>query len=585
MVRKKLRAQVVVQLFIAIVAMMTAAPSFIQAAEITIKPGRFDRFDISAPERIVAGQEALIRLRAVDSFNNIIRDFNKIEREFTISVSGSATVTPHAFRASNFIDGTFTFSITNRTSEVITLFIREKGVPIPVLSKNIRIVPDRPYSFSVEGPSIVYAGEIFNIRITAKDVFGNTVLEPIYGKNLNFIFKGDADPKIDMPLMPDFKKGVNIVTLVSQKAGVAVIEVRDLVVGISGISNKVRVISGAVHSFAVFTPKEEVIAGEPFEVSVVALDRFDNVVSHYASTGNGITITSTGRLKPFPSTLPAYAFIDGQASINVRYDAAEEISLIITEIGRKQRGESEVIHLATPTVSRYEITTPESAVAGQKFKIKITAYNQLGRVFRNYNVLGPDVHLSVTGTGSLMPNRIPASEFINGTAVVEVQYNRSEAFTIIASPAKPVVRPVIEKPAPPPVKAPIIRKGVRKRADREDAKLEPIEKALEITNVSIAEPRARSTVSIHIPNFNEAIKYDAFTETIDGKNWIVLKVRPVTSKIQQPVKFVDSSFVGKVIVEEDQKEKETVLIRIQQLKPSKFHVTRERNSLAVTLRH
>lgn len=584
MVRKKLRAQVVAQLFIAIVVMMTAAPSFIQAAEIIIKPGRFDHFDISAPERIVAGQEALIRLRAVDSFNNIIRDFNKIEREFTISVSGSATVTPHVFRASNFIDGTFTFSITNRTAEVITLFIREKGVPIPVLSKNIRIIPDRPHSFSVEVPSIVYAGEVFNVRITARDVFGNTAFEPMYGKNLNFIFKGDAEPKIDMPLMPDFKNGVSIVTFVSQRAGSAVIEVRDLIVGISGISNKVRVISGPVHSFAVFTPKEELVAGEPFEVSIVALDRFSNVVSHYASTGNGIAITSTGRLKPFPSTLPAYAFINGQAIIDVRYDAAEEISLIITEIGRKQRGESEVIHLATPVVSRYEITTPESAVAGQKFKIKITAYNQLGRVFRNYNVLGPDVHLSVTGTGLLTPNRIPASEFINGIAVVEVRYNRSEAFTIIASPAKPVVRPVIEKPAPPPVKPPIKRKGARKQADREGAKPEPIKKALEITNISIAEPRARSTVSIHIPNFSEAIKYNAFTETIDGKNWIVLKVRPVTSEIQQPVRF-DSSFVGKVIVEKDQKEKETVFIRIQQLKPSKFHVTRERNSLAVTLRH
>jgi len=256
MVRKKLRAQVVAQLFIAIVAIMITAPSFIQAAEIIVKPARFDRFDVLAPERIVAGQEALIRLRAVDSFNNIIRDFNKIEREFTLSVSGSATVTPHVFRASNFTDGTFTLSITNRTAEIITLSIREKGVPIPVLSKNIRIVPDRPYSFSIEGPSIVYAGEVFNIRITAKDVFGNTVFEPLYGKNLNFTFKGDADPKIDMPLMPDFKNGVNVVTLVSQKAGLAVVEVRDLIAGISGISNKVRVISGTVHSFAVFAPKE-----------------------------------------------------------------------------------------------------------------------------------------------------------------------------------------------------------------------------------------------------------------------------------------------------------------------------------------
>jgi hypothetical protein len=583
---------IAMQLFTAI---MMAAPSFVEAAEIIIKPGRFDRFAISAPEKIVAGQEAVIRLRAVDSFNNVIRDFNKIEREFTLSVSGSAVATPHVFRASNFTDGIFIFSITNKVAETVTILVREKGVPIPVLSHNLQIVPDRPHSFSVEAPSTVRAGEIFNIRITAKDAFSNTIVEPIYGKNLNFIFKGDTEPRVDMPLIPDFKNGIGIVTLVAQKAGTAVVEVKDLIVGISGISNEVKVISGPVHSFAVFTPKEEVIVGEPFEVSIVALDGFGNVVSHYASTGNGVTITSTGRLKPFPLTLPAYAFINGQALVNVRYNAAERISLIITEIGRHQRGESEAVHVIAPIVSRYEIITPEAAVAGQRFKIKITAYNQRGRVFKNYNVFGPDVHLSTTGTGSLVPNRVPASEFTNGTAVVEVQYDRSEAFTIMASPIKPPikpeVRPIIKKPDPEPVKAPAPQKDPRrakKLADKEKAKAEIDKKNdakfLEITNISIAEPRARSTVSIHIPNLDEAIKYNAFTETADGKNWIVLRIRPVTSKIEQPIRF-DSSFVGKVIVEEDPKEKETVFIKIEQLKPSRFHVTRERNSLAITLRH
>jgi hypothetical protein len=573
-----------VQLFIAIVI---AAPSFVQGAEIIIKPGRFDRFDISAPERIVAGQEAAIKLRAVDSFNNVIRDFNKTEREFTLSVSGSAVATPDVFRASNFVDGTFTFLITNRTAETVTLSVLEKGMPIPILSKNLRIIPDKPDSFSVEVPNTVQAGEIFNIRITARDIFGNTVFEPIYGKNLNLTFKGDAEPKIDMPFMPDFKNGIGIVALVSEKAGTAVVEVRDLITGISGTSNEVRVISGPVHSFAVFAPKEKVIAGEPFSVSIVALDRFGNIVSHYASTGNGVTITSTGKLKPFPSTMPAYAFVNGQASANVRYDAAEDISLIITEIGRQQRGESKVVHVVTPIASRYEITTPESAVAGQRFKIKITAYNQRGRVFKNYNVFGPDVHLSTTGTGSLVPNRVPASEFIKGTAVVEVQYNRSEAFTIMASPVRPAVQPVIKKPDPAPAKPPVPRKDsrrVKKPADKEDAKIETDTKTLEITNISIAEPRARSTVSIHIPNLDEDVKYDAFTETADGKNWIVLTIRPVTSRIKQPVRF-DSSFIGKVIVEEDQKEKKTVRIKIEQLKPSRFQVTRDRNSLAITLRH
>jgi len=49
---------------------------------------------------------------------------------------------------------------------------------------------------------------------------------------------------------------------------------------------------------------------------------------------------------------------------------------------------SEGIKVVSPIPERYEITTPDSAVAGQKFKIKITVYNQLGHVIRNYNIVG-----------------------------------------------------------------------------------------------------------------------------------------------------------------------------------------------------
>ncbi len=56
------------------------------------------------------------------------------------------------------------------------------------------------------------------------------------------------------------------------------------------------------------------------------------------------------------------------------------------------------------------------------------------------------------------------------------------------------------------------------------------------------------------------------------------------SKIEKAVKF-ESSFVGNVVVEEDKKEKGAVLVKIEQLKPTKFHVVKEKNSLTVTLKH
>jgi hypothetical protein len=581
-IRNMLRLFIFLQL---IIAAILAVSSAAYSGEIVVKPGKFDHFNISIPEIIIAGEEAIIKLEAVDAFNNLLTDFRETGKEFHVAVSGSASVKPSTLKSSSFVNGTLSITLLNKVAETVNLSIRESGSPIPILTKDLSIAPNKLNSFVIKGPRSIQAGEKFDVVIIAKDAFGNTVLEPIFGKNLNLIFKGNAEPKIDMPAIPDFKKGACVVVLASQKTGTTIIEAKDLITGSSGVSDKIDITNGPVNSFKLFAPKE-VIAGEPFEVLIVAVDRFNNVVTNYSTTGSGIVIASSGKLKPFPSTLPAYEFVTGQAKVDLRYDASEDITLIVTEMGKTQRGISDIIKATSPIAERFEVITPESAVAGQKFKIKITVYNQLGNVIRNYNMVGPDVQLSTTGTGVLLPNRIPASEFVNGTAVVEVQYNKSEAFAITASQVKPVVKKPTPVPSKEPVKAPPKEpKKIKKAKPKKEVKGAKAEaKPLEITNISLVEPKKKSTVSIHIPNLNGTVKYNVYTETIEGKKWIILKVKPAVNKVDKAIKF-DSSFIGKVLIEADKKEKEVVLIKIEQLKPSRFHITKEQNSLSVTLKH
>lgn len=586
MTRKIVRPLIFLQLIIAII---TAIPSLAYTKEIVVKPGKFDHFNVSMPDRIVAGEEASIKIQAVDVFNNLITNFGEVEREFHVSVSGAAAVKPAVFKSSAFAGGTLTITVTDKIAETFNLAIRESGITIPILSKDLSIVPNKLNSFVIKGLRSAQAGERFDVKIIAKDSFGNTVLEPILGKNLNIIFKGNGDPKIDMASIPDFKGGVCTIAVVSQKSGTATIEAKDLITGSTGISDKIEIISGPVSSFRIFAPKD-VIAGEPFEVAIVAIDRFNNVVTNYATTGSGVTITSSGKLKPFPSTLAAYEFANGQVKIDLRYDIAEDIILTVTESGKAQKGATNIIKVVSPIPERYEITTPDSVVAGQKFKLKVTVYNQLSHVIRNYNLVGPDVLLTTTGSGMLVPDKIPASEFINGNAVVEVQYNKSESFSISASPIKPVP-PVAKKPAPAakpfvaePSKVKKAKDEVKKDKEKKGKKEKKEAKSIEITNVSLVEPKKKSTITIHIPNLDSAVKYNASTETAGGKKWIVIKVKPAVNKIDKEVKF-DSSFVGSVVAEEDKKEKGAVLIKIEMIKPARFHVTKEKGSLTVTLKH
>ncbi|MBZ0157113.1 MAG: hypothetical protein K8I29_12985 [Alphaproteobacteria bacterium] len=578
-------------------ALLLAAPALSHSGEIVVKPGKFDHFILFMPEILVAGEEVPLKLEAVDAFNNLISTFGETGREFQITTSGSAVIKPTSFKSSSFVNGAMTLTLSDRVAETFSISIRESGSPLPILSKEITILPGKLTSFSVKEPRSVQAGEPFDIRIIAKDAFGNTVPDAIQGRNINLIFKGDADPKIALPSIPDFKGGATTVTLVSQKSGTVAIEVKDLISGKTGTGDKIEIVSGPVSSFRVFSPKE-VIAGEPFELSIVAVDRFNNIAANYSAAGSGVTIESSGKFKPFPSTIPAYEFIKGQAKVDMRYDIAEDITLTVTEIGKSQKGTSDVLQVASPIPERYDITTPDSVIAGQKFKIKVTVYNQLGHVIKNYNLVGPDVSLATTGTGTLIPNRIPASEFVNGSAVVEVQYNKSEAFSIIPTPAKPGPAAGTEespetaiaekKQSPPPAAAAKQGKKEKKAKAKEgDKRGKEVKgkgkRSLEITNISLVETKKKSTLTIHIPHLDESVKYSVSTEAVEGKKWVVVKVKPPVSKVEKSLKF-DSSFIGDVVVEEDEGDRGTVLVKVELLKPIRFHVTKEKSSLVVVLK-
>lgn len=583
-------------------ALLLAAPAPSHSGEIVVKPGKFDHFVLFMPEVLVAGEEVSLKLEAVDAFNNLISTFGETGREFQITASGSAVMKPASFKSSSFANGVMTLTLSDRAAETFSISIRESGSPLPILSKEITILPGKLASFSVKEPRSVQAGEPFDIRITARDAFGNTVPDPIQGRNINLIFKGDADPKIILPSIPDFKGGATTVTLVSQKSGTVGIEVKDLISGRTGASEKIEIVSGPVNSFRVFSPKE-VIAGEPFDLSLVAVDRFNNIVATYGSTGSGVSITSSGKFKPFPSTIPAYEFIKGQAKVDLRYDIAEDIILTVTEMGKSRKGASDIIQVVSPIPERYEIATPDSVVAGQKFKIKVTVYNQLGHVIKNYNLVGPDASLSTTGTGTLIPNRIPSSEFVNGSAVVEVQYNKSEAFSIVPAPAKPAPAAGAEEgreaaeegkkrsdsPAAAAKQGKKDKKTKTKEGDKKGKEGKTKEAkgkgrhSLEITNISLVESKKKSTLTIHIPHLDESVKYSVATEAVEGKKWVIVKLTPPASKVEKSLKF-DSSFIGNVMVEEAGGDKGTVLVRVELLKPMRFHVAKEKNSLALVLK-
>ncbi|HMK55265.1 MAG TPA: hypothetical protein VK448_01355 [Dissulfurispiraceae bacterium] len=580
--------------FVFMLFLLLPAVSF--CGDIMVQPGKFDHFDIRIPQKIVAGDKIPLEIMAVDSFNNIISNFDNTGRDFSVSVSGSASATPAALSSSAFTKGVAKVTLRDTVAETFTMTIFEKGNTLPLQSKDIRIYPGKLASLMVRGPRAVQAGDRFDVKMFAVDSFGNPVAEHMYGKNINVLFRGGAEPRIIGQSVPDFTYGVGTVTLMSEKSGSFSVEVRDLVTGSTGTSEWIEVLNNALASFRLTTPKE-IIAGESFEVSITPVDNFGNVVKNYSSVESGVVLISSGKARPFPSSVSASEFINGLAKVYLRYDTIEpahDIVLTAAEINRKNQGTSKHIRVLPQIPSKYEVTNPEAAVAGQKFRIKITVYNQVGNPIKNYNQIGQDIILSATGRGKLTPSRIPASEFANGSALVDVQYNKSEAFSIVAEPMPSVKKPATGRHSRK------VEKKTEKKAERKanaEASSDKTEimrtpfaggqttgKTFDITAISIVESKKRTVVSIHIPALmrSSALKYTAHEVTVDGKKWIAVAVRPASNKITAPVAF-DSAAVGKVVTEESADGAGTVFLKIENLRASKFQLRRGDKSLAVTL--
>lgn len=552
-------------------------PAYAYPGEIKVKHDRLDHFNIVIPEQISAGADAQIRLEAVDSLSGIIANTGEFKRSFKIHVTGSATVTPAAFNSTGLQDGALLLTFNDKTAENVVLSITEGDNPFPIVSKEFFVNPDKLSSLAVKGPRTVLAGERFELKIIEKDALGNITSDPVYGKNLNISFSGSVEPETELPLIAEFRKGMGTLGFIAKKAGNVIIEIKDMATGISGTSELINIKNRPLHSFRLGAPKE-VIAGEPFDFSIVPVDQFGNVISDYSSTGKGVVITSSGRHKPLPSTIPASRFVKGKVNTLLRYDGTETVRLGVTEIGSNLTSESGSIVFVAPIPERFEIITPDSVIAGHKFKIKITAYNQLSHVIRNYSLLGTDVLLTTTGTGNLIPDRIRASEFIDGVAIVDVQYNKSEDFEIMAAAEKPKESKKMAGASMADLQQQLKTEENTKRAE--------VKNIAEITNVSISERKNKATLTVKLDNSSGAWQYKVDTEEkYDGEKWIiwvVLKIRPAISKLKKMPK-IESAVVGNIVVENDKKAKDAALVKIKLLKPARYHIIKKNNFIKVEL--
>ncbi|MBI5632092.1 MAG: hypothetical protein HZA15_01210 [Nitrospirae bacterium] len=405
--------------------------SLVFAGTVVIKPGQFDHFTLQMPDKAMAGENFVVKVSAYDASKNLITNFSETGKEFRVDVSGSATAQPSVMGASLFSGGLASIVINDKKAEKITLSIIEAGGSVPVITRELMVVPNRLDHFVLQSPVSVTAGTSFDVKVVAKDIFENTVQDYDIGKNIKLMTTGTSSVRMHSGEAIDFKNGLASAVLVSEKVGDLVIELQDTASGSRGKTQNIQINPSSLAYFKLQAPKAAV-AGEPFELLLSAYDMHDNVVTNYASTGSGIRLSATGTTKVEPSTINPSEFKNGQALVKVAYEKAEEIQIVARELNREQSGRTSDIFVTNAIPDHFIVVTPDTAVSGQKFRIRVEAYDRFNNIARNFNLTGFDVMLGTSGNGSLSPSKIAPPDFTNGIAVAEVMYDRAESFQISA---------------------------------------------------------------------------------------------------------------------------------------------------------
>ena len=489
-----------------------------------------------------------------------------------------------------------------------------------VIGGTITIKPGRFSHFTIHIPSAPAAGDNFIVRLQAYDIHNNLITDfSETGMDFDIKVSGSAQTEPKVLTASAFQGGSALVSISDKKAETITLSILEKGGTLPILAKDIVIKPNRLDHFTLQAPKEGV-AGEPFEVIITALDAYDNHVTSYDAIGNGVVLSSTGKGMIRPDRILPSEFKGGYAAAKVVYEVAENMEVAAAESNKKESGRSGTIKIRPAAPDRFLVTTPETAQAGQGFKLRLEAYDRFNNIIRDYNLVEGDVYIETTGSGVITPSIVPSSEFIDGVAVVDAFYDKTESFSITARTAlkreavkiegkkeetaklpvetgtKPLSPEKIEdKPKPPhkvkekPKKPEIRQKSEIKKEvatarkpeaapKKESVKKETGPRPYEISDIGIVEDKKKAVLII---TSNGPLDHKASLITKDGKKWLSLELSPAVKKVAK-IQSLKSSFVGDVVIEEKEGNVLNILLEVLREAATTYEVKRANNSVVVT---
>ncbi len=249
-------------------------------------------FSVTAPATATAGTTVGFTVTALDASNRATTNYSGTAH--VTSTDGQATLPANAV----LTNGTGNFSATLKTAGSQTITATDTvTASITGTSTSVTVSPGPTSLFSVTTAASPTAGTSFSFTVTAFDAFNNTATS--YSGTVKFT---STDTQAALPPPSKLTNGSMTFQTTLKTSGNQMITATDTVMASITGSLSIAISAGPVTHLSVSAPPNAV-ADDAFDVTVSALDAFDNIATSYSGT---IQFKSTDQHADLPpvSTLP-----------------------------------------------------------------------------------------------------------------------------------------------------------------------------------------------------------------------------------------------------------------------------------------
>jgi len=400
-----------------------------EPAKVTVRPGPVATVEAQVPYTASAGAGVPVNLLLLDAFRNPVSESPRWSGRILIRTEGPEVMSPVEVGPEAFVKGKATATIpyfrSGKVSVAADVFTGA-GRPVRVSVGSLDVIPAPLHHFDVMAPGQAAAGKPFRIAVTARDAYGNPVIDyDRTGGGITIQSSGIADLQPSQVTPASFKTGVAQVELRTFATERITLTVSEKFGSVSGKSGQIQIIASPLSHFLV-SASPKVRAGEMFPVRIEAQDMYYNIIKDFTIPGR-IRLSASNQTRVVPADIDAGDFTDGVSIIQTTLTTAGTSELVVSSEDGRASGRSNAFRVMPSAASSYKAEVLDPVTAGEPFRVRVSALDAYGNPVDDPKAIGRPAKLEV-----LAP--LADAQAVTPTTISPLLFSRGIAEAYLALP-------------------------------------------------------------------------------------------------------------------------------------------------------